>query len=153
MLVLGDLGQGEGAGQGDLDGALGVGAQEPGVAHLHRMAAPDRPDHAGHLDGPARAPGDDGRIVEVDALERAVEAVGVALAPELAVAQDIEPGALHLADGHQRGGVLGLLEVRLGDAPDLAGAHPGRRHGAEPGAVDQPVGLDIAPHQGRRNER
>ena len=60
------------------------------------------------------------RVVEVDALERGGEAVGVALAADLAVGDDVEAGLLLRADGEQRRVVLRLGEVRLGDAPELA---------------------------------
>ena len=49
-------------------------------------------------------------IVDVDALERGGEAVRVALAAHLAVGDDVEPGALLVADGEQRRVVLRLLE-------------------------------------------
>jgi hypothetical protein len=43
----------------------------------------------------------------------------VALAPDLAVADDVDAGALHVPDGHDGRVVLGLLEQGLGDAPGL----------------------------------
>ncbi len=50
-------------------------------------------------------------IVDVDAVERGGEAVGIALAPLLAVGDDVEAGALLVADGEQRGVVLRALRA------------------------------------------
>ena len=75
--------------------------------------------------------------------ERGGEAVGVALAPHLAVGDDVEPGALLVADGEQRGVVLRLVEPLRVDAPQLARAHARREAGGELLAVDQPVGLGV----------
>ena len=101
-----------------------------------------------------RAPGavgDRRRVVVVDAVERGGEAVGVALAAHLAVGDDVDAGALHVADREERGVVLRLLEVRLRDAPQLVHAHA-RHHGREHGAVDQPVGLRVAADDGGRQQ-
>src|SRR5262249_29166850 len=84
------------------------------------------------------------RIVDVDAFERGGEAVRIALAPDLAVGDDVEPGLLLRADGEHRAIVLCLRQVRLGHAPELARAHARREAARELLAVDQPLGLRIA---------
>ena len=60
----------------------------------------------------ARARLDVAGVGRVDALERGGEAVGVALAPHLAVGDDVDAGPLHVADGEQGGVVLRLLAAR-----------------------------------------
>src|SRR2546427_360625 len=47
-------------------------------------------------------------MVDIDAFERGGEAVGIAFAPDLAVGDDVEAGALLRPDGEQRGVVLRL---------------------------------------------
>src|SRR5690242_16714263 len=91
----------------------------------------------------------DAWIVEVDAVEGGREAVAVALAPHLAVGDDVDVRGFHVGDRKPSRIVLRLFEVRLGDAPQLAGAHSGRQAVAEPLAVDQPRGLRIAADDGR----
>ena len=61
------------------------------------------------------------RVVEVEPLERVGEAVRVALAPDLAVGDDVDAGVLHVADREQRRVVLRLLEPARVDAPELDG--------------------------------
>ena len=100
-IVLRLLRHGERAGHGDLDRAVGVGAQELDVAHLDRVLAPDLADDARHRIGMAAAVERGAGIVDVDAVERGGEAVRVALAPHLAVGDDVEPGALLVADGER----------------------------------------------------
>ena len=151
MVVLGLLRHRERPRHGDLDAALGHGAQELHVADLDRPRAPDRPDDARHrvlVAGPIEG---DAGLVEVDALERGREAVRVALAAHLAVGDDVDTGSLHVLHRQPRRVVLRLLEVLLGHAPELARAHARRQPGAEALAVDQPVGLRIAPDD-RRDE-
>ena len=83
----------EGSGHRDLDAALRVPAQELQVADLDRVAAPDRAHDARHRIGMTAAIERRAGIVEIDAVERGGEAVGVALAPDLAVGDDVEAGA------------------------------------------------------------
>ena len=90
----------------------------------------------------------DSRRVEVDALERRREAVRVALTPHLPVRDDVDPGPLHVGDRKPRRVVLGFLEVVLVDAPELSGPDPRRQPRPEPLAVDEPLGLGVAPHDG-----
>ena len=59
------------------------------------------------------------RVVEVHALERGRESVGVAFAPHLSVGDDVDARPLHVAYGDERGIVLRLLEKLGRDTPDL----------------------------------
>ncbi len=88
----------KGTGDGDLDRALGIGAQELHVAHLDWMLAAYFAGDARHWIGMAGAVERGAGIVDVDAFQRGGEAVGVALAPLLAVGDDVEAGALLVAD-------------------------------------------------------
>jgi hypothetical protein len=97
-IVLRLLRHGEGTGHRDLDGAVGVGAEELHVVHFDRMPAAHLAGDPRHRIGMAGAVERGARIVDVDALERRGEAVGVALAPHFAVGDDIEAGALLVAD-------------------------------------------------------
>jgi hypothetical protein len=83
------------------------------------------------------------RVVDVDAVERRGEAIGVALPAHLAVGDDVEPGALLVGDRQPRRVVLGLLEVGRIDPPQLARADARGEPLAQPLAVDQPVWLRI----------
>ena len=65
-------------------------------------------------------------IVDVDAFKRGREAVGVALAPHLAVGDDVDAGALHVADRDHRRIVLRLLEEIGVHPPDLERARARR---------------------------
>ena len=128
---------------------VGVAAQEFHVGDLDRRAAPDPADDARHRHGAARPVGDERRLVVVDAVERGGEAVGVAFPAHLAVGDDVDAGALHVADRQQRGVVLRLRQIGLGDAPQLVHAHA-RHRVLEHGAIDQPVRLWVAAHYGGR---
>ena len=88
-------------------------------------------------------------VVVVDAVERGGEAVGVAFPAHLAVGDDVDAGALHVADRQQRGVVLRLRQIGLRHAPQLVHAHP-RHRVLEHGAIHQPVGLWVAAHNGGR---
>jgi hypothetical protein len=150
-LVLRLLAHGERPGQGDLRRQRGIGAQELHVAQLDRPAAADLRHHARHRRHGARARAHLAGTREVEPFERSGEAVGVALAPDLAVGDDIDAGVLHVADGEQRGVVLRLLEELGGNAPDLL--HARARHDlGEHLAVHQPVGLRVAADDGGRQE-
>src|SRR5712691_2242088 len=91
-------------------------------------------------------------IVGVHAFERGGEAVGVALAPDLAVGDDVQARFLLRADREPRRVVLRLLEERFGDAPQLLCAHPGRKAPGELLPVDQPLGLRVTPYQRGRKQ-
>ena len=117
----------ERAGQGDLDRAVGVAAQEAQVVDLDRPRAADLADDPRHRVRPAGAAGDHRGVVDVEALERGREAVGVALAPDLAVGDDVDAGALLVGD-RERGRVV--LRLLRGRAPRRATA-PARARAAE----------------------
>ena len=95
------------------------------------MAAADRADDARHRVRVAGAVERRARVVEVDAVERGGEAVRVALAPDLAVGDDVEPGVLLGADREQGRVVLRLARAtarRPARAPARArAAGSGRR--------------------------
>ena len=119
---------------------------------LDRPVRPDRADHARHRGRRPGAVADHaGRSVSTPS-SAVGEVVGVALAPDLAVGDDVDAGALHVADGERwwrrpaparRNG--GGTRQRSAVAP---GARPWRA-----AAVDQPVGLRIAAHDRRRQHR
>src|SRR6185503_8784901 len=81
-------------------------------------------------------------VVDVDAFERGGEAVGIAFASHFPVTNDVDAGALHVADRDQRGVVLRLFQERRRDAPQVGLSHA-RYLGAQLGAVDQPPRLWI----------
>ncbi len=87
-------------------------------------------------------------ILVVDPFERRREAVGVALAPHLAVGDDVDAGPFHVADGQQGGIVLRLL---AGTGPARATA-PWSACAARPCisicAIHQPVGLRVGSDDG-----
>ena len=89
------------------------------------MLAPDAPDDARHRIGVARAVERGARVVDVDALERGGEAVGVALAPDLAVGDDVEAGLL-LRRGWRGSVASSCASARnaSGHAPQLASRAP-----------------------------
>ena len=99
-----------GPGHRHLDRAVGVGAQEFHVGDLDRMLAPHLAGDARHRIGVTGAVERGAGIVDVDAFERGGEAVGIALAAHLAVGDDVEAGALLVADRNARGVVLRLIE-------------------------------------------
>ena len=65
-------------------------------------------------------------IVDVDAIERGGETVGIALAPHLAIGDDVESGTLLVANGDERGVVLRLLQELRRDPPQLFRPHARR---------------------------
>ena len=111
-LVLHLLRQGERARHGDLGRVRRVRDQELGVAALDGALAADAAGDARHRRRPAVRPDHRADIDRVEPVEREAEIVGIALAPHLAVADDIDADALHLADRDDRRVVLRLLEVR-----------------------------------------
>ncbi len=66
-------------------------------------------DHARHRRGAPACGANLARMLGVDALQREGETVGVALAADLAVGDDVDAGAFHVADREDRGVVLRLL--------------------------------------------
>ena len=78
--------------------------------------------------------------------------VGIALAALLAVADDVDAGTLLVADGEDRGIVLGRFQVFRADQPEVAGAHPRHLLGKfRP--VDQPFRLRIGTNEAGRQHR
>ena len=114
------------------------------ILHFHRVLAADLADDARHRIRMARAVERAARIVDVDAFERGGEAVGVALAPDLAVGDDVEPGLLLRPDGEQRRVVLRFGEKASGTRHSSLRAHARRETPGELLAIDQPLGLRIA---------
>ena len=131
----------------DLGRAIRVAPEKLHVTQLHRARSPDGADHARHLGLVAVAVGDHRGLVHVHALQRGGEAVGVALAPDLAVADHVDAGPLHVADGHHGGVVLGLLEDFLRHPPDAPQTDP-RDALRQQGPIDEPVRLGIAADDG-----
>ena len=76
-----------------------------------RAAALDLADHARHRRLRPVARGDHGGLVGIDAFERGREAVGIAFAADFAVGDDVDAGALHVADGNDGGVVLRFLQM------------------------------------------
>ena len=83
-------------------------------------------------------------VVQVDTLECGGKAVGVALAADLAIGDDVQPGVLLGADRHQRGIVLGLGQIGGVDAPQFLRPDPRRKASGQFFAIDQPFRLRIA---------
>jgi tetratricopeptide (TPR) repeat protein len=136
-------------GHGDLDGPVGVRAQEPQVVHLDRAPPPDRPGDPGHRVRLAAAAEHGARVVDVHPVQRGREPVGVALPADLAVGDDVEPGPLLVPDRQHGRVALRLLQVPGVDPPQLPGPHPRREPAREPLPVDQPVRLRVASDQRR----
>jgi hypothetical protein len=123
------------------------------VVDLDRMPAPHLAGDARHRIGMAGAVERGAGIVDVDAFERGREAVGIALAPHLAVGDDVEAGALLIADGEQRRVVLRLRQEFRRYAPQFLGAHPRRKAAGELLAIDQPFRLGVGADQRCRQQR
>jgi hypothetical protein len=104
----------ERAGQGDLDHAVGTGAQEFNVAQLDRPQSADRAHNARHDDGAARTPAHFRGIVQIDPGGRRRQTVRIAFAADLAIGDDVDAGALHVADREPGRVVLCRFEPRLG---------------------------------------
>ena len=136
-----------------LDHAVGVGTQKLYVTHLNGMPTADRTDNARHGIGMAATIERRARAIDVDAVQRRCEAVGVALTPHLAVGDNVEPRALLVADGEDRGVVLRLLEEFRRNAPQLLRPHARRKAAGKLLTIDQPFGLGIGPHQRCWQER
>src|SRR5215212_6112006 len=151
-LVAALLGNREGARQGDLDSPVRVAAQEFHITDLDRVAAADLSDDPRQDALAAVLQRDPDRVVDVDPLQRGGKAVGVALAPDLAVADDVDPSTLHVADCNEGSVVLGLLEHVRRHPPDLLEPHP--RHGQrlQLFAVDKPSRLRVASDHRRRQD-
>src|SRR5205085_11620973 len=102
--------------------------------------------------GATAAAGALARIVQVDPLQCGGETIAVALAADLAIGDDVDIGALHVADGQHGGIVLSLLEEWLGDAPDIAGTNTWRQSAEQLVSIDEPVWLRVAADNSGRQE-
>ena len=87
-------------------------------------------------------------IVDVHAFQRGGEAVGIALAADLSIGENVQPGSLLGADGEQGRVVLCFLQPRVGYPPQLPGTGSRWEATAELGTIDEPVGLRVAAYQG-----
>jgi hypothetical protein len=125
-VVLGLLRHRERARNGDLRGLAGVRSQELEIANLHRVPARDRACNARHRVRMAAAVERRPGRLDVGPIERGGKPIGVALAAHLPVGDDVQAGALLIADRQQRGVVLGLLEIARIDPPQFGGAHARR---------------------------
>jgi hypothetical protein len=152
-VVLRLLHHGEGTGYGHLHLARRVSLEELQILDLHRVPAPDAAGDARHGHGLAGAVHRRARLVEVDALERGGEAVGIAFAPDFAVGDDVQARRLLRLDGEDRGVILRLREMLGGNAPQLLRAHARRQAREQLRAVEQPLGLRVAADQGSREQQ
>ena len=153
VVVLGLHRHRERAGDRDLDLVVGVRAQELGVAHQDRAAAPHLADDARDGRGIAVAVQRRAGIVDVDAVEHGHDAVGVGLAPDLTVRDDVQPGAFLIADRGEGGRVLRFFEVLRVDLPEVARAYPGREARAQLLTIEQPFRLGVGPDEACQHRR
>ena len=153
MLVLRLLGHRERPGHGHLDGPIRVAAQEAHVLDLHGVPPADRADDPRHRVGVTAPVERRPRVVDVDPGERGGEPVGVALTPHLAVGDDVQPGVLLGPDRQQRRVILGLLQIRLVDSPQLTRPDAWREPSRQLASIDQPLGLGVAADEHRGKER
>jgi hypothetical protein len=121
-----------------------VRPEEADVLGLDRPRPPELADHPGNRDVDARPVAHGPGAVEVDAVERGGEVVGVGLPADLAVGEDVQPGLLLGPDRGQGGVVLGLLQELRRDAPELRRPDARRELVPQPVAIDEPVGLGEA---------
>ena len=141
-----------GPGRVILVGARRLRQQELGVALLHRAAPSDRADDARHRGRAAAAAPDMAGALGVDAVERQGKAVRIALAADLAIADDVDAGVFHLAYRNDRRVILGLLAPWFLDPPDVAGVDAGHAVMFQEAPIDQPVGLRVAADDGGRDQ-
>lgn len=121
---------------------LDVLARRNSSAQFDRILALDLADDARHRDRLAAAVDGGAGVVGVNSFERRGETVGIAFAPLLAVGDNIEAGALLIADGDERRLVLLGFELVRIDLPEVMETDA-RHHGREPHTVDQPFRLRI----------
>src|SRR5262249_48561515 len=114
---------------------------------LHRALALDPTDNSRHRVWVAGAVERCAGVVDVNTVERSREAVRVALASDLAVGDDVEPGLLLRPDREQGRVVLRLLEPRLGNSPKFLRAHARRKSTGKFPAIDQPFRLWVTADQ------
>ena len=129
-----------------------MGPQQLDVPRADRLGPRDRPGDSRHGVRLAGAVHGGAVPLGVDAAEGGGEAVGVAFSPDFPVGDDVHAGALHLADSHHGGVVLGLGEAFRRDLPEFPRPHPRRQACAERRPIDQPVRLRVAPHHSGRHK-
>ena len=151
-IVMGLLRHGVRARNGDFDAAVRIGAQKLDVANFDGVLAADLRNDARHVVQLARARHHLRGIIEIDSFERGGEAIGVALAANFAVRDDVEAGAFLSANRENRGIVLRLFEKFGRDTPKIGGADARRQAVRKLGAIDQPIGLGIGSHQRCRKQ-
>jgi hypothetical protein len=93
------------------------------------------------------------RVVDVDPVERRGEPVRIALTSHLAVGDDVQAGVFLRPDRKQRRVVLGLLQVRLRDAPQLSRPYAWREPSRQLLPIDQPLRLGVTADEHRWKER
>ncbi len=152
VLVLRLLAHREGTRHGHLDRLLRVCTQKLQILDLYRVLPANLSDDARDGVGVSRAVERRARIVDVHAFERRGELVGVALAPDLAVGDDVQARFFLGADREQRRVFLRFGEKRIGDTPQLPRAHARRKAPGELLAVDQPLRLRVTPYQRGRKQ-
>src|ERR1043166_2303382 len=97
----------------------GMGEEEFGVADFDRPGPADLAYDTRHRRRAAAAAPDPARMLDVDPVEGEGKAVRIALAADLAVADDIDPGSFHIEDREDRRVILRVFEPGLGDPPDV----------------------------------
>jgi hypothetical protein len=102
-----------------------MGLQKLYVAHRHRVFAPDLTIDPRHRIGMARPVQRGAGIIDIDAIERGGEPVGIAFPANLAIRNDIEAGTFLRPDGEKRRIVLRFEKMRLIDTPEFRGANRG----------------------------
>ncbi len=86
-------------------------------------------------------------IVYVEALQGGCEVIGVALATDLPVGEDVEPRLLLRLDRCQGGICLGFVKMLGLHPPELMCPYSRGKSSGELGAVDQPLRLRQAADQ------
>src|SRR5438094_58232 len=104
-------------GHGDSDSSIRVGAEKFHIAYFDRMLPANLSDNARHRIRMTATIERCPRVIDVDALERRGKPIGVTLAPDLAIGDDVESRTLLIADGEDRRIVLRFLEKLRSNAP------------------------------------
>ena len=151
VLVLRLLRHRERAGQRDLDLPVGVSAQELDVATSTRRSRRIGPTTRGTRNRRAGAVDGAAGILDVDAVERGREAVGVAFAADLAVGDDVDAGAL-LSRIARSVASSCACSSHASATRQISGARTPAAPSSQLGAIDQPVRLRIAADDGGGEE-
>ena len=153
VLVLGQRGQRERPGHGDLDPAVRLRAQEGGVAREHGLRARDGAHRPRHRRRSPNAAHRRSRSRDVEPGEGGRQPAEVALPAHLAVAHDLDAGSLHVAYDQPHRIVVGLLPELLGHAPQRRPGHPWHAAREQRRPVDEPLRLGEAADDGGGQER